>query len=332
VGSRRARGAQVPSPDVAVPALARQDADEPAPLESAPSPRSWARAFEDIRKALAQRELWGHLGWQDIKQRYRRSVIGPLWITISMAVTAAALGGLYSQLFGQPIGTFMPYVTVGFMIWYFISACVLEGTETFIANEGLIRFLPAPLMIYVFRTVWRQILFFAHNVVVYVVVLAIFFNQLDEPYRMINVVPGTDGEPGILHPGLSWWALLAIPAFVLIVINGLWVTLLFGIISARFRDIPPVVASFMQLFFTMTPIIWTTDLLSGGAPGSIKAIIEQLAKLNPFYHFIEIFRAPLVGQVQSWTHWVVVGGITVVGWTLALVALRNYRSRVAYWV
>ena len=252
---------------MAVPALARQDADDSAPLEHAPSPRSWGRAFGDIRKAVDQRELWGHLGWQDIKQRYRRSVIGPLWITISMAVTAAALGGLYSQLFGQPIGTFMPYVTVGFMIWYFISACVLEGTETFIANEGLIRFLPAPLMIYVFRTVWRQILFFAHNVVVYVIVLAIFFRQLDQPYRMVKQTR-TDGQPGILHPGLSWWALLAIPAFVLIVVNGLWVTLLFGIISARFRDIPPVVGSFMQLFFTMTPIIWTTDLLTGGAPGS----------------------------------------------------------------
>ncbi|WP_018331770.1 ABC transporter permease [Actinomycetospora chiangmaiensis] len=317
---------------MAVPALARPGADEPTGDDAAgpdmhgASPRSWRRAFGDIRQAIAQRELWGHLGWQDIKQRYRRSTIGPLWITISMAVTAAALGGLYSQLFGQPIGTFMPYVTVGFMIWYFISACVLEGTETFIANEGLIRFLPAPLMIYVFRTVWRQVLFFAHNVVVYAVVLVIFFGQLDEPYRM-----GTK-ETAVLHPGLSWAALLAIPAFVVIVFNGLWVTLLFGIIATRFRDIPPVVSSFMQLFFTMTPIIWTPDLLAGGAPGSTKAYVEQLARLNPFYHFIEIFRAPLVGQVQSWTHWAVVGVITVVGWTLALVALRNYRSRVAYWV
>ncbi|MFC5062674.1 ABC transporter permease [Actinomycetospora atypica] len=322
---------------MAVPALARPGADEPSDRDATAaeklhgaSPRSWRRAFADINAAIAQRELWGHLGWQDIKQRYRRSTIGPLWITISMAVTAAALGGLYSQLFGQPIGTFMPYVTVGFMIWYFISACVLEGTETFIANEGLIRFLPAPLMIYVFRTVWRQILFFAHNVVVYVIVLAIFFGQLDEPYRMINRL--SDGTMGVLHPGLSWTALLAIPAFVVIVANGLWVTLLFGIIATRFRDIPPVVSSFMQLFFTMTPIIWTPDLLRGGEPGSAKAIVEQLAKLNPFYHFIEIFRAPLVGQVQSWTHWAVVGVITVVGWTLALIALRNYRSRVAYWV
>jgi ABC-2 type transport system permease protein len=322
---------------VAVPALARRGADEPSEPQDAvadelhtPSPRSWQRAFDDFGQAIAQRELWGHLGWQDIKQRYRRSTIGPLWITISMAVTAAALGGLYSQLFGQPIGTFMPYVTVGFMIWYFISACVLEGTETFIANEGLIRFLPAPLMIYVFRTVWRQVLFFAHNVVVYVIVLAIFFPQISQPYRMVLHL--SNGQPGILSPGLSWAALLAIPAFVVIVANGLWVTLLFGIVATRFRDIPPVVSSFMQLFFTMTPIIWTPDLLAGGAPGSTKYVVEQLAKLNPFYHFIEIFRAPLVGGVQSWTHWAVVGVITVVGWTLALVALRNYRSRVAYWV
>ena len=317
---------------MAVGAIERTDAGPPGPADEdwAVSPRSWRLAFADIRRAVAQRELWGHLGWQDIKQRYRRSVIGPLWITISMAVTAAALGGLYSQLFGQPIGTFMPYVTVGFMIWYFISASVLEGTETFIANEGLIRFLPAPLMIYVFRTVWRQVLFFAHNVVVYVVVLAVFFPQIDEPYRMVTRGPGQPA--GILHPGLSWDALLAIPAFGLIVVNALWVVLLFGIIATRFRDIPPVVSSFMQLFFTMTPIIWTPDLLTGGEPGSTKAIVEQLAKLNPFYHFIEIFRAPLVGQVQSWTHWAVVGVFTVVGWSLALIALRNYRSRVSYWV
>ena len=174
-------------------------------------------------------------------------------------------------------------------------------------------------------------MFFAHNVVVYVIVLAIFFRELDEPYRMIEKVPGTE-LAGTMHPGLSWWALLAIPAFIVIVINGMWVTLLFGIISTRFRDIPPVISSFMQLFFTMTPIIWTHDLLRGGAPGSARETVSELAALNPFYHFIEIFRAPLVGQVQSWTHWAVVGAITVVGWSLALLALRNYRSRVSYWV
>lgn len=57
-------------------------------------------AWSDLKRGFAQRELWLALGWQDIKQRYRRSTLGPLWITISRAVMAIALALLYSQLFG----------------------------------------------------------------------------------------------------------------------------------------------------------------------------------------------------------------------------------------
>jgi ABC-2 type transport system permease protein len=72
-------------------------------------------------------------------------VLGPLWISISMGVIATAMGILYGALFGEPIQTFLPYVATGLLIWNFISGCILEGSEVFIANEGLIRFLPAPL-------------------------------------------------------------------------------------------------------------------------------------------------------------------------------------------
>ncbi|MCW2678408.1 MAG: type transporter, partial [Modestobacter sp.] len=58
----------------------------------APGTRSWRRAGDDLIDGWRQRELWGHLGWQDIRQRYRRSVLGPIWISITMAVTAIALG------------------------------------------------------------------------------------------------------------------------------------------------------------------------------------------------------------------------------------------------
>ncbi len=171
--------------------------------------RTFGRAFEDITTAWKHRELWGHLGWQDIKQRYRRSVIGPLWITISMGTTALALGLLYSQLFQEDIATFLPYVTVGFVIWGFILGCVNEGTEVFIANEGLIKHLPAPITVHVLRLVWRQTLFFAHNLVVYVVVLAIFFSTLSNPYVMNNdpeLKPGVElgdpaGDPGLRPAG-----------------------------------------------------------------------------------------------------------------------------------
>jgi ABC-2 type transport system permease protein len=276
-----------------------------------------------VRIAWEHRELWGHLGWQDIKQRYRRSVIGPLWITISMGTTALALGLLYSQLFNQDTATFLPYVTAGFVIWAFILGCITEGTDVFIANEGLIKHLPAPITVHVLRMVWRQVLFLGHNLIVYVVVLAIFFTSLNHPYTMEN-------DP-LEKPGLSWNILLMFPGFALLAINAVWVALLFGIISTRFRDIPPVVNSFINLVFFMTPIVWHAGVLNRvtGGEGNWRILI---AELNPVYHFIEVVRAPMIGHPVSWHHWAVVGGFTVVGWFLALVALRNFRARVSYWV
>lgn len=299
----------------------------PPALEDARS-RSFKRAFDDIRSGLVNRQLWSHLGWQDIKQRYRRSVLGPLWITLSMAVTAIGLGLLYSQLLGAEIGTFLPYITVGFVVWGFIIGCLTEGTDTFISNEGLIKHLPAPLTVYALRTVWRLTLMFLHNLIVYVVVLAIFFGNILNEYVITEVEPPL--EP-IVQPGLSWTILLAIPAVIVIAINGVWVTMFFGIISTRFRDIPQVIAALSSLMFFMTPIVWSSDILLakfGEAAGWRNLILD----LNPLYHYLEIIRAPMLGMQVAATHWIVVGVFTVVGWALTLVVMRNYRARVSYWV
>src|SRR5688572_32944088 len=109
----------------------------------ASSPRGWSRALADLAHGWRQRELWGYLGWQDIKQRYRRSVLGPIWISISMAVTAVALGILYAGLFGNDLSGQLPYMLVGFIVWGFISGWVLEGAAGFIANGGLIKHRPS---------------------------------------------------------------------------------------------------------------------------------------------------------------------------------------------
>ncbi|WP_424183774.1 ABC transporter permease [Actinokineospora sp. G85] len=286
--------------------------------------RTWGRAFQDIRDGLAARELWAHLGWQDIKQRYRRSVIGPLWITLSMGITATGLGLLYSQLFEGEIATFLPYLTVGFIVWQFILGCLTEGSDSFIHNEGLIKQLPAPLTVYALRTVWRLTLMFLHNLVVYFIVLVIFFGPLSTEGYTITA----GGTP---QPGLDWSVLWAIPAIALIAINGAWAALLFGIISTRYRDIPQVIAALTNLVFFVTPIVWSTDILAkrfGEGGGWVKYVAEA----NPAYHFIQILRAPLLGNIQSWHHWAFCGVVTVIGWSLALVAMRNYRSRISYWV
>ena len=272
------------------------------PFAADPSgPRSWKRAVRDLRQGWKQRPLWGYLGWQDIKQRYRRSVLGPLWISITMGVIATAMGILYGSLFHEPVPTFLPYVATGLLIWNFINGCILEGSEVFIANEGLIRFLPAPLTLHVYRLVWRQTLFFLHNLVVWVALMIIFPHPL----------------------GLS--LLLAVPAFVLLMVNGAWISVLAGIIATRFRDIPPIIASITQLLFFMTPIVWLLPRLAGNP-------LAGYIELNPVLHFVEMLREPLLGEEIVWRHWYVVGAITVAGCAAALVCLRNYRSRVAYWV
>ncbi|MGY1813431.1 galactan export ABC transporter permease subunit Wzm/RfbD [Blastococcus sp. SYSU D00820] len=272
-----------------------------------PTGRTLAAAVADLRRGWEQRYLWGHLGWQDIRQRYRRSVLGPVWITISMAVTAIALGILYSGLFDIELSRLLPHVLVGFIVWGFISGCINEGSEVFIANEGLIKHLPAPLSTHVYRLVWRQTLFFAHNLIVYLVMLLVF------------------PQP------LKWTAIAVVPAFALLALNGAWVALAVGIITARFRDILPITQSIVQLAFFLTPIVWIYDELVNSPNPSI-AERARLAEFNPFLHFVEIIRRPLLGQDQELRYWLVVLAITVVGWVFTMFVMRRYRSRVSYWV
>lgn len=285
----------------------------PELAEASASPaRSWARAFDDLAAGWRQRGLWGYLGLQDIKQGYRRSVIGPLWITISLAVQVIGMGILYGTLFGQDLAFYLPYLAVGLIIWQFVASCINEGAQVFIHNEGLIKHLPAPLSVHVFRLVWRQLLFFAHNVLVWAGLMLILL---------------------ILAPesrDFGWSSLLAFPALAVIVLNGTWVAIVIGIIATRYRDIPPVTSSIVLLMFFMTPIVWPYELLK--AQGGAIAERARLAELNPFLHYVEILRRPMIGQSFELRHWVVCLVITVVGWTVALLVLRNYRARVSYWV
>ena len=261
-------------------------------------------AWGDLVAGFAKRELWLHLGWQDIKQRYRRSVLGPFWITIATGVTAIAMGGLYSKLFKLELSEHLPYVTLGLIIWNLINAAILEGADVFIANEGLIKQLPTPLSVHVYRLVWRQVILFGHNIVIFVIIAIVF----PKPW--------------------SWADLSVIPALGLIVLNCVWVSLCFGILATRYRDISPLLFSLVQLLFFMTPIIWNEATLEHQGAGKWAKIVE----LNPLLHYLDIVRAPLLGADQELRHWVVVLVLTAVGWMFAAIAMKQYRARVPYWV
>lgn len=280
----------------------------PADQEETPASKSktFGAAIADLTRGFTQYELWLQLGWQDIKQRYRRSTLGPLWITIATGVMAVALGFLYSLLFQIEWRQFLPHVTVGFIVWGFISGCVKEGSTVFIENEGLIKQLPSALSVHVYRLVWRQLLFLAHNAIIWVL-----------------MVP-------ILGIELTWEVLLIVPALLLLILNGVWVAMFFGIIATRFRDVAPLLDALIQLAFYVTPIVWTTRTLEeqGGQVAEQAKIVE----INPLFHYLEIVRAPMLGHHVEAYHWWIVIACTVVGILITLLAMRQWRFRVSYWV
>src|ERR1700739_3829097 len=173
-------------------------------VDASAKSRTFPRAQADLIDGFRRHELWLHLGWQDIKQRYRRSVLGPFWITIATGNTAVAMGGLYSKLFHLDLAVHLPYVTLGLIIWNMINASILEGADVFVANEGLIKQLPTPLSVHVYRLGWGRGALFAPHIVIYVVVAIIF----PKPW--------------------SWADLSVIPALALIVLNSIWGLFVFG--------------------------------------------------------------------------------------------------------
>lgn len=277
-----------------------QDLTQSHPKRSFPPAKALAKALQDLWQGWRDyRQLWLATGWYDVHKRYRRSVLGPFWITISLGVFIVALSLLYGPLLGREITDYTPFVAFGLIAWTLISQIVAESCNVFIANGIIIRQMKAPLSIYIFGMIWRNVLIFIHNIALYVLIVLVF----------------------ALYP--TWATLLVIPGLILIALNALWIGMLLGTLCTRFRDIPPVVATIMQMMFLLTPILWRPDQVSGRA---------AIAKLNPFYYFIELVREPLLGRPGSLLVWTVTILITLVGLMVALPFYGRFRDRVVYWL
>jgi len=261
--------------------------------------RNLTLAVKDVWDGVRRIYIWPMLGWQDIKQRYRRSVIGPFWLTLSYGAMVAGMGPLYGRLLQQDIGSYLPYLATSFVIWILMSSIIIDACSAFIGAEGYIKQVKLPLTVHVLRLVWKNVLIFFHN---FVIVLLVMF----------------------IYPPPLTWALLLIPAGVLMLaLNGIWLGLLFGMLCARFRDIPQVVSSFVQIVFFLTPVMWHSEMLGRK---------QWLVELNPFYHFLEIVRAPLISGGGAMRSWLMVTLITIAGFLVTLLVFSRYRARVAYWV
>lgn len=264
------------------------------------SPSRVRLAVEDIWQGLSSWRIWLMLSWQDIRLRYRRSSLGPFWITISMAITIYTMGFLYGHLFKQDLKIYYPFLAAGMLTWNLIYLLITEGTNTFIEAENYLKQMKLPYTIFILRIVCRVFIIFLHNIVV-IIPIIIFLN--------INI---------------SLTMLMLIPGVIIIMLNGFFYGSLLAMIGARYRDVSQIIISLMQVAFFLTPIMWN--------PIGLSAKFQFVTLINPFAQYVELLRAPLMGSMPSLYAYVMTIFLTFIGAVVTFYIFAKVRHRIIYWL
>jgi len=252
-----------------------------------------------IAEAFRQWRIWWWFARRDIRARYRGSVLGPLWLVFTLGILVAGLSLVYGTVFNQPLKSFIPYLTAGFMAWWFVSVSITECCSAFIANSPLIRNQPLPIAVYVLQALARNALILATNLSVFLVVA---------------IACGL--TPSATH-------LLAVPGFVLVCSLLFSTGLCLAIICARFRDIPHLVTNLLQVAMLLTPIMFLKSMLGPRA---------AFADYNPFFHMVDAIRGPLLGEAPSALTWSFLVLANLLAAAAAAWLMRRAGHRVAYLV
>ncbi len=263
------------------------------------APRRLERATAPLSSGLRRWRLASALAWLDIRTRYRGSVLGPFWLTLSTGLMLAGMGFLYSVLFHETLRSYLPFLSVSLIVWNLISQVVSDATGSLISSEGMIRQSPLPYTIHALRCLFRNVIIAAHNLPLIVIVL---------------VICGVFPSPAIV---------LVVPGLAILAINGLAAALLLGMLCARFRDLGQIIASVMQLAFFMTPIFWK--------PASL-GHYQTLLLLDPFYVLMQVVRGPLLGTGSPPLIWTSALAYTTVFCVVSFGFFVRFRGRIAFWV
>lgn len=265
--------------------------------------------FRDTIKSLKTPGFWVFTTWYRFFIRYRRTAIGPLWIVAGPILFIVFLGLLYSGISGFTASEFIPHLTIGFVAWTLVGGALMRSHDVFVRGKPFL--MQGTKRITDITLVDNAELFvhFLHQCVL-ILFVCWFYKTIGSLYALVSLI-------GLL----------------LILINTYWLTIVFGIIGARYRDFGEMIVSITTIAFLATPIIWMPIDTSNVADVSGRAGVLQIyMTYNPFYHFIEVFRAPLLNKPISTFTWCFVSGATVVGYILATFFYRRYRHMLPVWV
>ena len=254
--------------------------------------------------ALAARlwRIWLRLGVQDVRRRFRRSVLGAAWIFLQLAIMILALGVIYGALLKQDLTSFLPFLTVSLIAWGYLTSSVTEGGQAFIASEGYVKQIGLPIYVYVFR------FFVSISITAAISSLA---------YVAVAVV---------LRVPLGWGVLWAVPGIFLFAVVSFLLTTIFAYVTTRFRDAAYMAAAGLQVLFYVTPVIWRREMLRSHG-------LDWVVRVNPLYHLLEVVRRPLLDSHPASAASYLVTLLLVVALAGgAWVTARVYHRRIVYFL
>lgn len=253
--------------------------------------------YKDISSSISHWRYWYKVSLIDIKNKYSRTMLGPFWITGTVAVTIFAMGPLFGVLFNRPMDTYLLHLATGMVFWLYISTTISESCHAFIENASLIKNTNKPIYIYVFRIVSRNTIIMLHNLIIPILV-ALYYGYLS--YNIIFIIP----------------------MIVIVTILLSLISLPVGIMSTRYRDFIPLTQNILQLFFFLTPIFW----VAGTATERFKFLY-----LNPFDYILTLLRMPFYGIYNMTTLYMVLIFIFIF-YILSLLLYKKYSRMISYWL
>jgi len=271
----------------------------PARFRMSDTASSMESAWDDWWAGTRNVDLWWTLAWYEIVLRYRRSLLGPLWITLSMGAMLLGMGPLYSALFNIPLNKFYPHLALGIIFWNFLSSSINDSCQVFISAGPFLKQGEFPRSTFVWKCIARQLIQLAHHVVLYV--------------------------PVAIWAGITWSPrmLVFVPGLLIVLVNLHAIAITLGIMCARFRDVGQIVASTMQLLMFMTPVFWFPESLPGRA---------RFVLYNPLAQLLDVMRVPLLGGFVAPGTWWFLGGLTCLTVAVAAILYTKKRAHIIYWL
>lgn len=259
--------------------------------------------WRELVESFKHPEFWALSSWLDIIVRARKSRFGVLWLLAPSVVYIFGLGTFLSGMQGDSeLGHFFAHVALGAMIFRTMMSAVIGSAGVFHGSVSFIMDGHMRLTDYLLQSLAKS-----------------FFD-------MCMYLPAVGAALVIFGNVSPLGLLVSLPAMLLVYVNALWISTVFALAGARFPDLSQLLNTTSIFLFLLTPIIWYPEMMPAG---SMRA---QLMRFNPFYHFVEIFRAPIMGEpVEMISVWYA-AAMAVAGLAVATFAYRRYARYVPLWI